>query len=114
MFHRGLEDKMLADRLGLTAEQREKIGQLLPRQGFPRGGRLPPWLFREMTEAERKEALAQGTKRANDLRAVLTPEQQQKWEELLGPRVNRSRLANPAKKAPGSKAAEETQKPGKP
>ncbi|HVV99987.1 MAG TPA: hypothetical protein VHB77_06595 [Planctomycetaceae bacterium] len=96
---RSLEDNTLASRLGLTAEQREKIQRLNSSNTRPLGRpNATP------TDAELKAWMAQSKKIADEVHAVLTSEQKRKWEELLGAKFDFSarQRAKPAEKVPGS------------
>jgi Spy/CpxP family protein refolding chaperone len=79
---RSLEDNTLAHRIGLTDEQRAKIRHLNSSNPRPSGQRL--------SDEELRAWQLRGVKIAEELRAVLTPEQKRKWEELLGPKFDLS------------------------
>jgi hypothetical protein len=81
----GLARPEVADRVGLSEEQREKIRSITQAAFGDRGSFAN---FRNMSESERAEARTKmrerGEKLAADIQALLTPEQRTTWEKMQG------------------------------
>jgi Spy/CpxP family protein refolding chaperone len=86
-IRQNLEDKAITERLGLTAEQREKLDQLKGSNPRPGGERA------RLTDEELKAWRERGSKLTEEMFDVLTPEQKQTWEKLMGPKFGFSRPA---------------------
>jgi hypothetical protein len=96
-LRRNLLDKRVSDRLGLSAEQQEKIRRL--NSSNPRPGDRKT----KLSEEELKAWRDRGTKITEEIFDVLTPEQKARLENLQGPKFDFSQGAKPPADQPDSR-----------
>jgi hypothetical protein len=95
-----LERPEVAEKLGLTAEQKERIGKLRAEARGDRGG---PESRRDASREERRQAATEARQRREQANAsilgVLTPQQKENWEKLQG-----AKFEFPQRRRPGGGA----------